>query len=75
MLPQRRHFYSVLSLRSRPLEVVDAKERVSPRVSLSRALILSCAHYFQAPATQVMCSERTIYVKDVVKSTEEYREY
>ena len=53
--------------RVRRLEVVGARKNgrargrqarregassLSPRVSLSRAPILSCAHYFQAPATQ-----------------------
>ena len=51
MLPQKRHFYNVLSLRSRRLEVVGARKK-TPRVSSSRAPVLSCAHYFQAPATQ-----------------------
>ena len=54
-----------VSLRSRRLEVVAGswrkKERVheretregrGSRVSSSRAPVLSCAHYFQAPATQ-----------------------
>ena len=40
------------------LEVVGEREnwpaggRLSPRVSPSRAPVFSCAHYFQAPATQ-----------------------
>ena len=67
--------YNVLSLRSRRLEVVGARKNGCLHVSPSRALVLSCAHYFQAPATQAMCSERTILVKDVGKSTEEYCEY
>ena len=54
-----------LSLRSRRLEVVGERQNgraretregwgssLSPRVSPSRAPVFSCAHYFQAPATQ-----------------------
>ena len=40
-----------LCLPSRRLEVEQARERKT-RVSRSRAPVLSCAHYFQAPATQ-----------------------
>ena len=46
----------VSSLRSRRLEVVGERENGRARgvrVSLSRAPVVSCAHYFQAPATQV----------------------
>ena len=55
------------------LEVVGEREnwpaggRLSPRVSPSRAPVFSCAHYFQAPATQatkhlasVACSSKII---------------
>ena len=56
----RNAISSVLSLRSRRLEVVGATKSWCLRVSHSRAPVLSCAHYFQAPATQAMCSERTI---------------
>ena len=49
----------LLSLRSRRLEVVGkkttgAREGDTPRMSPSRAPVLSFAHYFQAPATQAM---------------------
>ena len=45
------------SLRSRRLDVVAAREKGRargrhPRVSPSRAPVFSCAHYFQASATQ-----------------------
>ena len=46
----RRHHHAIIkefSLRSRP-----KKERAGESVSPSRALVISCAHYFQAPATQ-----------------------
>ena len=43
-----------LCLRSRRLEVEQGGERKT-RVSRSRALVLSCAHYFQAPTTQASC--------------------
>ena len=33
---------------------LPGRPSLSPRVSPSRALVLSCAHYFQAPATQAM---------------------
>ena len=39
-----------LSLRSRRLGVVGVRK--NGRVSPSHAPVLSCAHYFQAPATQ-----------------------
>ena len=47
----------ISSLRSRRLEVVGERENGRargrhPRVSPSRAPVFSCAHYFQAPATQ-----------------------
>ena len=42
--------YSGDNLRSRPKKE-RARER-GTRVSPSRALVLSCAHYYQAPATQ-----------------------
>ena len=55
------------SLRSRRLEVVGETENgrargrhargdcsLSPRVFPSRAPVFSCAHYFQAPATQAI---------------------
>ena len=55
------------SLRSRRLEEVGETENrrargrhargdcsLSPRVSPSRAAVSSCAHYFQAPATQAI---------------------
>ena len=57
-------FKSIASLRSRRLEVVGERENgrargrhargdsLSPRVSPSRARVFSCAHYFQASATQ-----------------------
>ena len=55
------------SLRSRRLVVVSETENgrargrhargdcsLSPRLSPSRAPVISCAHYFQAPATQAI---------------------
>ena len=60
------HF--IFSLLSRHLEVVGARKNgrerethFSPRVSPSRAPVLFCAHYFQAPATQAI-----FYLKSVV---------
>jgi len=54
-------FAGQTSLRSRRLEVVGERERgrargrhAFPRVSPSRAPVFSCAHCFQAPATQAM---------------------
>ena len=52
------------SLRSRRLEVVGTRKngrgrRRLPRVSPSRAPVLSFAHYFQAPATQARCRTST----------------
>ena len=52
-------FAGQTSLRSRRLEVVGEREsgrgrHASPRVSPSRAPVFSCAHCFQAPATQAM---------------------
>ena len=57
------------NLRSRRLEVVGTKKkrarkketregRGTPRVSPSRAPVLSFAHYFQAPATQAKKEEK-----------------
>ena len=58
------------NLRSRRLEVVGTKKkkrarkketregRGTPRVSPSRAPVLSFAHYFQAPATQANKEEK-----------------
>ena len=43
--------FSRVNLRSRRLEVVG--ERENGRVSPSRGPVFSCAHYLQAPATQV----------------------
>ena len=59
---------TLLNLCSRRLEVVSQESMgaregdtrrvfLSPRVSLSRAPILSCVHYFQAPATQITSAE------------------
>ena len=48
----RNPISSVLSLRSRRLKVVGARKNGYLRVSPSLAPVLSCAHYFQAPATQ-----------------------
>ena len=48
-------FLFLSSLRSRRLEVKKKRafrEGDTPRVSPSRAPVLSFAHYFQAPATQ-----------------------
>ena len=52
---------STFSLRSRRLEVVGERENerargrhARGRVSPSRAPVFSCAHYFQAPATQAI---------------------
>ena len=38
----------------RPTKIVSSAQSnyLHPRVSPSRALVLSCAHYFQAPVTQ-----------------------
>ena len=50
-----------ISLRSRRLEAADEGENGRARVrhaggeSPSRAPVFSCAHYFQAPATQARC--------------------
>ena len=44
LLPQKGHFQT--SLRSRRLEVAGERD--------SRAPVFSCAHYFQAPATQAI---------------------
>ena len=62
------------SLRSSRLEVVAARERDtrgetehSPRVSPSRALGLSCAHYFQTPATQAKTAHEKSLVSRVTK--------
>ena len=43
--------YSILSLRSRRLEVAGEREN-GRSLSPSRAPVFSCAHYLQAPATQ-----------------------
>ena len=59
------HHCNTGSLRSRRLEVVGARKNGrtrrrhargegAPRVSPSRAPVISCAHYFQAPATQAI---------------------
>ena len=45
------------SLRSRRLEEVNARK--NGRASLTRVPVLSCAHYFQAPATQATTTENT----------------
>ena len=58
MLPQRRHFYSVLSLRSRPLKVVNARKNGCLRVSLSSAPVLSCT---QMGRKGVISSHATLY--------------
>ena len=62
------------SLCSSRLEVVGARERDtrgetehSPRVSPSRALGLSCAHYFQTPATQAKTAHEKSLVPRVTK--------
>ena len=56
---QKPHGKTKYSLRSRRLEVMGERENgrawgrhASPRVSPSRAPVFSCAHHFQAPATQ-----------------------
>ena len=71
----RNAISSVLSLRSKRFKVVGARKNGCLRVSPSLAHVLSRAHYFQEPATQAIRSERTIWVKDVGKSTEEYWKY
>ena len=57
IFPENRTFsYKNASLRSRRLEVMGERENGRTRgtqgVSPSRAPVFSCAHYFQAPATQ-----------------------
>ena len=59
------YLYAFYNLRSRRLEVVGARKKRArekeSRVSPSRAPVLFCAHYFQAPATQTMLFSKHMY--------------
>ena len=57
----QRNVLRKLSLRSRRLEVAGERENGRARgrhVCPSRAPVFSCAHYFQAPATQANANSK-----------------
>ena len=65
-----------LSLRSRRLEVVGERENGRARgrharVSPSRTRVFSCAHYFQAPATQANLDSRAIPSSSLQRKSED----
>ena len=42
---------------------LPGKRSLSPRVSLSRAPVLSCAHYFQAPASRLSAHSQSLFLR------------